>query len=477
MQKPIELPANKNDDQKLREGNIRALPGPKGRFLLGNFLDIPFDQFHEYLKEQSQQYGDIFRLKLANKTVVVLSNPQTVRTILKKRPDQFRRISAMQEVFSELGINGVFSAESNEWKLQRKMMNQAFNTSQIKHYHPIIINATERLQTQLDEMSANNQAFDFQALMQRYTIDITTQLAFGYDVNSLVNTTNPLQEKLAAIFPMISQRVKAPFPYWRYIKLKKDKELDAALCFIREQCHQFIDDAEHEIKTQNNPQNILQAMIKARDEEGIDFTQEQLFANMITLLLAGEDTTANTLSWIMHYLIQNPHYQQQLHQEIVVSTSTVDLEDYKQLDKLPFLNAVIQEAMRLMPVAPFLYVENITPQTIEGYHIPSGTMLTVLLSQTAHDNNRYSEANAFIPERWLNMPEEEQKQASKDLMHFGAGPRLCPGRQLSLIEIKYALINIFSNFTFSTDKNSKSTSHFAFTVMPQNLIVEVQKRV
>ena len=474
MQSPMELPSSSNTPQPSSHGAVNTIPGPKGRFLLGNLPDIPFDQFHEYLKEQSKQYGDVFKLSLANKTMVVLSNPETVRTILKQRPNTFRRISAMQDVFGELGINGVFSAEGDEWKIQRKMMNQAFKASQIHHYYPIISNTTNRLTSSLNALSEQHKAFDFQALMMRYTIDITTQLAFGYDVNSLENQDSELQKKLSIVFPMISYRVKAPIPYWRYFKLKKDKELDAALSFIREQCHQYIKDAEAKVKAQGNPSNILESMIMARDEEDIPFSQDQLFANIITLLLAGEDTTANTLSWVMHYLTKHPQYQSQLQQEI--DNSTLDFSDIKNLDQLPMLSAVIQEAMRLMPVAPFLYIENLADQTIEGYDIPAGTMLTLLTSQSGHDDEIFSQSDEFRPERWLKMTEETQKQRTKDLMHFGNGPRLCPGMQLSFIEMKYALITMLKQFNFIADNNSQTKAQFAFTVMPEGLNVTVKER-
>jgi len=454
---------------------IKDIPGPKGKLLLGNLPDIEFEQFHTYLKQQSQHYGDVFKIYLAQKPMVVLSNPETVRGILKRRPNDFRRVSAMQDVFSELGVNGVFSAEGEEWKVQRQMMNHAFKSSQLQHYYPIITQTTDRLVATLAEYAQQNSSIDFQAVMQRYTIDITTQLAFGYDVNSLSNSDSELQHKLAQVFPMISQRVKAPFPYWRYFKLKKDKELDAALAYIKSHCDQFISTAERNIEQNGRANNILESMILARNEEAIAFSQEQLFANIITLLLAGEDTTANTLAWAIHYLIENPEYQQRLQQEIAEQTPHLDLSDPKALDQLPLLSAVIQEAMRLMPVAPFLYIENLQNENLEGYNIPAGTMLALLLSQSGHDAEKYSAPEAFNPERWLTMDEEAKKQSTKELMHFGGGPRLCPGMQLAYMEMKYALIAMFKQFRFSASPSYATKAHFAFTVMPTGLNVNVQR--
>lgn len=441
-------------------------------------MDIPFDRFHEYLKEQYLAHGDVFRLSLGKKTAVVLGEPEMVRSILKRRPAEFRRISAMQDVFGELGIDGVFSAEGEEWRAQRRMMNQAFKTSQLTFYYPVIQEITKRLLSVLADICTTQSRIDFQALMQRFTIDVTTKLAFGYDVNSLGNSQSELQEKLSVVFPMISYRVKAPVPYWRYVKLSKDKALDNALEYIQVQAREFIAQAESNVADKGDPSNILEAMILARDEEGISFSEDQLYANIVTLLLAGEDTAANTLSWIIHYLTENPHYQEKLYEEILEITPKVDLTDPKSLDEFPLLAAVIQEAMRLMPVAPFLYVENINQEMISDYKIPPGTMIVLLLAQAAHNDTRFNDHEAFKPERWLEIDEETKKQQVKDLMFFGGGPRLCPGMQLSLIEMKYALIAMIQTYQFSKEEEEEeeTEANFAFTVMPKNLNVNVSQR-
>ena len=456
---------------------LQAIPGPKGRFLTGNLSQINFDELHQYMKEMALEYGPVYRLAFAHKPVVVLSDPEIVRGILKNRPDKFRRISAMEAVFSELGANGVFSSEGEKWKTERKMMNQAFKASKMENYYPIITKSTERLHEVLNKSSENKQPIDMQTMLQRFTVDITSNLAFGYDMNSLNNDDSEFQKNINVIFPMISNRVKAPFPYWRYFKMQKDKELEKAIFFISELSKKFIQSAENNIKSGKTPSNILEAMISARDEQGNSFDQKQLFPNIVTLLLAGEDTTANTLGWIIHYLTKNPKYQDQIKQEIEDKLEEIDLSKPEHLDQFPVLFSVIQEAMRLMPVAPFLYLENNHPETIAGYHIPKNTMVVVLLSQSGHSSEIFDEAEKFKPERWLNFSDIDKKQHSKDLMHFGSGPRQCPGMQLSLIEIKYAMIMLIKNFTFSRDENSGRTQDlFAFTVMPKNLMINVRQR-
>jgi len=463
------------------EQDLQAIPGPKGKFLTGNLSQIDFEKFHHFARDNAKKYGSIYRLAFAHKPVVVLSNPGTVRSILKNRPDKYRRISTMESVFSELGINGVFSTEGEQWKIQRKIMNQAFKSSQIKNYQPIIDRSTERLSNVLETIAESKKTIDVQALLQRYTVDITSNLAFGYDMDNLNNDSSELQEKINIVFPMINNRIKAPFPYWRYFKLKKDKDLNAAVDFIKKQSDQFILSAEKNINAGNQPGNILEAMIAARDEEGNSFSQEQLFPNIFTLLLAGEDTTANTLSWILHYLSLNPEYQEKLFEEI--NQNNNNEAEFNASNENPtrgefsLMSAVIQECMRLMPVAPFLYLENIETENIEGYQIPAGTMIVVLLSQSGHEENYFESPDKFSPERWLSFSSNEHKQHMKNLMHFGSGARQCPGMQLSMMELKCALSMLVKNFTFCVDENAKEIQDiFAFTVMPKNLMLKISKR-
>ncbi len=270
----------------------------------------------------------------------------------------------------------------------------------------------------------------------------------------------------------LSSRVKAPFPYWRYFKLEKDKKLDTAIQFLKQQSDVFIKKAEENMASGKSPSNILESMITARDEEGNSFSEDQLFPNIVTLLLAGEDTTANTLAWVLHYLSEQPEYQNKIYQEL---QNNVDENKTIELDDFPLLSAVAQETMRLMPVAPFLYLENNADENIEGYKIAKGTMIIALLSQNAHDPDIFEEPEKFYPERWLNMSTANRKTHIKDMMHFGSGPRQCPGMKLSFVEITHALTMLLKNFTLHAS-NEKTRDLFAFTVTPENLIMKISKR-
>ena len=474
MQSEVELINKNNPENQESRNGIETIPGPKGKFLVGNLLDTPLDQFHEYLKESAQAFGKIFKLSVAKKHIVVLSDPNTVRSILNNRPHKFRRNTTIEHVFSDLGLNGVFSSEGEAWSNQRQIINQVFTPSQLSQSYPVIIKTANRLLDNFQHYIKLGCGADIQAMMQRYTLDISTQLTLGLDAN-ILKEDSELQNTLTTLLPTINRRLKSPILYWRYVKTKSDKELVSGLDKLKTQFSQLIKEAEQDVKRKKAPNNTLEAMIMARNEGNISLTHDQIFSNIINLLLAGEAKTANTLSWIIHYLVENPRVQQKLQSEINIAATQMDLNNPKFLYKLPLLTAVIQETMRLMPVSPLIYLENIADQTLEGFQLPAGTTLVLINSQTGHNEKRFPHAEVFLPQRWLTMESEVKRQHAVDLMHFGAGTRACPGMQLAFTEIKYAIITMLKHITFSKSDDYAVKSNFDFTVSPKNLLVRVTR--
>lgn len=454
---------------------FREIPGPRGHWPGGNLAQIDFDLLHEYLRENADLYGPVFRLALGRRPVVVLSASETVQAVLKDRPHGYRRVSNLETVFTELGIRGVFIGEGDAWKLQRQLMNPAFRSGQLEYYFPIVREACERLERRLAGIAARGESADMQRVLQDFTVDITTRLAFGMDIHSQENPDSELQRTLSHVFPMISRRTKAPFAYWRYFKLPRDRRLDRGMKYLRELAGRFIADAEQRLSRVDSPENILQAMIQARNDDDQGFSQEELFGNVITLLLAGEETTANTLAWTLHYLAAHPHAARCVRTEISGRRRPGEPIEYKELENYPFAFACAREAMRIQPVVPVIYLENYQPQVLEGYRVPAGTMLMVLLNQQGRNPAIFPDPEAYRPQRWLDPDPQTWKRYARELMPFGGGPRLCPGMQLSFVEIRAALLSLLGNYEFTHAHSAAQVkSRFAFTVIPEGLTMRVR---
>jgi cytochrome P450 len=200
-------------------------------------------------------------------------------------------------------------------------------------------------------------------------------------------------------------------------------------------------------------------------------TDEELIGNVFTILLAGEDTTANTMAWIIHFVMEHPEVGARLREEAdaVLGGARVAtrIED---LDRLPYLEAVANETMRMKPVAPILYLEANQDTELCDVRIPRGTVIAALTRAGAVDERFFAAAREFRPERWLANAAGCPVHDTRAFMPFGAGPRFCPGRNLALLEIKTAISMIARNFALARPRGAPPVGErFAFTMMPTAL--------
>lgn len=450
---------------------LKEMPKPDEYLIRGSLGKFRLEETHTYLTELTKSLGPIYRLRILSKRMVVVSDPIVVGQILKSRPEKFRRVRQIESVFSELGMHGTFSTEGESWHNHRKLLNPAFRPSTVKHYLSTIQTIVNRLCKVINrhaDEEIDSAPFDFQVLIQQFSVDVTSSLAFGFDLNTLENPESELQRAFEVIFTQIASRLKSPIPYWRYIKFQKDRELEKAMVLVKLTGKKFIQTATDRMKGGAEPNSLLENMIYYGDA-----SSEDILGNVITLLLAGEDTTANTIAWVMHYLIDDLELQRDLFEEVDQHYPRNEVLAWQDLGKFQLVNGAVKESIRLKPVAPLLYLEPTIDQEILGYNIPAGTMTTVLLSSSSFDSLVFENPSRFDPRRWLNV---EIDQAASGMLHpFGNGSRQCPGMQLALIEAKMVLIELIRQFEFS--RVSATTESFEFTVKPRNLVVSAKRRV
>jgi cytochrome P450/nitrite reductase/ring-hydroxylating ferredoxin subunit len=462
--------------------SLQQLPGPRGLPLLGNSLQLDLSQLHKILEQWSDTFGPIYKFNIGNKPHVVIAEPELISKILRDRPETYRRLGTIEPVLRELGVNGVFSAEGDDWRRQRRMVMYALDTKHLRRFFPTLRKVTQRLYRRW-ERSANDQLpVEAQKDLMRYTVDVTTNLAFGYDMNTLENEGDVIQEHLEKIFPMINRRIFAAFPYWRHFKLGADRSLNKSLAEIRKTVGEFIADSRTKLAQDpdlaQHPTNLLEAMLASADEDGTSFSEDEVFGNVFTMLLAGEDTTANTIAWMMYYLTEYPEVRRRLQEEVDAVLGGADmLPDIQAARKLVYLQAVVNETMRLRPVAPILAHDTNTDLDLAGVHLPKGTSLMLLTRPGVLQSQQFPEPTEFRPDRWLPSGPSRSIHHHRAFIPFGSGPRLCPGRSLALLEIKMAMAMLCRNFNVSSaDLTGQVEEEFAFTMMPANLYVTLNVR-
>jgi cytochrome P450 len=461
---------------------LADLPGPKGLPFLGNFLQLDLPRLHKQLEAWCREFGTVYLFRMGRKPVVVVADPESIQTVLRNRPKLYRRVGAIEPVFNEMEITGVFSAEGEDWKRQRRMTAPAFDAHHLRQFFPTLIKVTQRLKKRWEKAAESGATVDVQQDLVRYTVDVTTNLAFGYDMNTLEKEGDIIQEHLEKIFPMINRRVNAVFPYWRYFKLKEDRSLDKALVAIRETIAGFVRDGRARLienpQLAVEPTNLLEALLTARDENNAPLTDTEIHGNILTILLAGEDTTANSMAWMMHFMTEHPDVQSRMRTEArsVLGAEQI-LTRFPDIERLDYIEAAAHEAMRLKPVVPILFLESIEDVEIAGIQVPKQTPVMLLMQHGGQEEMHFGGAQEFRPDRWLQSAGTGGcPHNPRAFVPFGAGPRFCPGRQLAMLEIKMVMAMLCSEFEISSSESKHPVEElFSFTMMPQNLFVRFKR--
>jgi cytochrome P450 len=458
---------------------INQLGGPPALPWVGNLHQLKPARLHRIIQKWSEEYGPIFKLNLGTAPVVVMTDPEAIQYVLKSRPEKFRRSAMMDEVMQEMSIHGVFNAEGEDWKNQRKLVSQALNLNHVKSFFPALVGITNKLLQRWRKYSDSNSDVEIKSELMRYTVDITSNLAFGYDMNTLEKEHDIIQDHLEVIFPALFKRINLPIPYWRYFKLPADKNLEKSLRAIHDTIKPIISETRtklaENVHLKNNPENFLQALI-ASSGPGDDLSDKVLTGNVLTMMLAGEDTTAHTLTWIFYFMHLHPEVQVKMQQEAdSVLKEDNTLQHYDDQARLQYIEAVAHEAMRLKPVGPLMFFDTLDDVVVEGVEIPKGTGVFLQTQYAAISEKHFSHSDRFFPERWLgNVCPVHNERA---FVPFGAGPRFCPGYHLAMLEIKAILAMVCKNFVVKMVSNPEGVKEIlAFTMMPSGFTIRFTNR-
>lgn len=468
-----------------------SLSGPRGWPLVGNLLQLQTSRMHQQLEAWCDTFGPIYKLQLGSRPVVVVADHEAVAALLRDRPDGLRRTSKLEDIWVEMGLlPGLFGANGDVWRRQRRMVMGSFDPAHVKRYFPSMLAVTQRLGGRWAKAAAADTAIDLQADLMRYTVDTIAGLAFGSAVNTLESDGDVIQQHLDKLFPAVFKRILSPLPYWRWVKLPADRRLQRSVAAVNEAVAGFIQQARARLAAEperrNQPGNLLEAMLVAADEPGSGIDDNQVAGNVLTMLLAGEDTTANTLAWMIELLWRHPVALARASEEVrrvcADQSAAPTLEQMAQLD---FVEACAHETMRLRPVAPLLPLQTLREMSIAGVVVPANRVVMSVMRRDSVSDAHVPNAAAFEPERWLtdgdsaNSVVASATSPKRISMPFGAGPRICPGRYLALLEMKMAIALLLGRFdilSVGTASGQPAAEQLAFTMMPVGLRMRLRER-
>jgi cytochrome P450 len=400
--------------------------------------------------------------------VLVVADHQLVTAVLRDRPDGFRRPALTEQIAKEMkGRPGVFLEEGAVWREQRRMVMAALAPHAVKAYFPALVAVAQRLRRRWQTAAESGTPIDLADDLKRYSVDIVAGLAFGTEVNTIDGGEDVLQRHMDAILPAVSKRSLSLFPYWRYVKLPADRQLDRSIAALNTAIDGLIADARTRLaldpSRRQRPANLLEAMICAAEEGGRGVDEDAVAGNVTTMLLAGEDTTSHTLAWMLYLLQQNPAALQAARAEVLRVAPDPAAFTIEQMDALDYIDACAQEAMRLKPVAPYIPLEALRDTVVGDVTVPAGGLVWLVMRHDSVSDDHVVRAAQFDPARPVN------KHVS---MPFGAGVRTCPGRYLALLEIKIATAMLLSSFDIAaidTADGAEPEELSGFTMSPVGL--------
>ncbi|WP_250535085.1 cytochrome P450 [Caballeronia sp. AZ10_KS36] len=462
---------------------VHDLPSPRGLPLIGNLHQLPPATHHLTLERWAAELGTPYVFRLGRTPVTVWSDIELSHAVMRERPHRYRRYEPIESVLKEFGCNGLFSVEGAAWLPQRRLVMQALSIPHIKAFYPTLAAITDRLRRRWEAAARAGRVVDMIADLKRFTVDATSALAFGEDPNTLEREGDLIQQHLAHLLPMLMSRVNAPFAYWRYVKMPRDRRFEHAMAEVHRYIRALTARARARLKTQSEPRNLLEAMLALRDAPGADITDDDVAANVMTLLVAGEDTTATSIAWALLFLGTDDALQARVAADARHALGDAPVcPTYDAMRALDSCEAVCTEASRLHPVAPYLSFEPLEDVQLSGVRLPAGTKMFMLNRPAMLDARHFADAARYDPQRWLR---DRRRDADADApaheprawMQFGAGPRVCPGRHLASVEMRLVVSMLTANFVARLAADPANIHEVcAFTMVPSAMPMRLQLR-
>jgi cytochrome P450 len=412
---------------------LKLPPGPKGHFLLGNLGAVSRDWLGFYA-QTIREYGDVVRLRYLHVPIVLLMHPRDIEYVLAANPGNFTKSTDYRALARVLG-NGLVTNEGKPWQRQRGLIQPAFRRENILTYAPVMTRTAGRM---LDSWTVG-ESRDVHTDMMALTLEIVAQCLCGAEVAGFAGRVGKAMEAVTDRFMIdAGQALLLPFDLPDFLApARRDAIRDL---------NEIINSIIRERRASNRPRgDLLDSLLEARDAEGHPMSDAQLRDEIMTLFLAGHETTAIALSWTCYLLGQHPQVEAKLAEELnTVLHDRVPTPD--DIPRLRYTEMVLKESMRIYPAVWGIGRRAIADCEIGGYRVPGGTNIFIFQSLTQRDPRFFPNPDTFDPERWREDPIRSGKIPRFAYFPFGGGPRVCVGAAFAMLEATLLLAMIEQRF-------------------------------
>ena len=396
-------------------------PGPPSKFLGLSFLSFRKDPIG-FLSSTTRRYGDLVGFRFGTQWAVFINNPDLIKDVLVTHDHAFGKGRGLLRAKRLLG-EGLLTSEGSFHRRQRRLAQPAFHRQRVQGYGTVMTHYADQLRQSWQEGST----LDIDHEMMRLTLAIVAKTLFDADVTGEAEAigqalTTTMESWRQLMLPFAELLEKLPLPVFRRFREARDR-LDATIYrIIKERRADPTDRGD-----------LLSMLMAAQDSEGdgTSMSDLQLRDELMTLFLAGHETTANLLTWTWYLLSQHPEVESKLHEELntVFSGRLPQPED---LPQLTYTEKVVAESMRLYPPAWIIGRRTLQEYEVSSYRLPPNTLILLSPFIMHRDERYHSDPQQFEPERWA--PEAKAARPRFSYFPFGGGSRQCIGESFAWME-------------------------------------------
>ncbi len=415
----------------------RLPPRIPGHPLLGNLREIQREGLG-FLVKLIHNYGNVAGYRLGTLRPYLVSHPEDIRHVLQDNQKNYSRNIVTYRMLRQLVGNGILTSDGSFWLRQRRLAQPAFHRERIANMGTIMTDTALSLVERWDSAAQHGQPLTIAEEMMSVTLQVVSKALLGSDMG---NQVAQVGHAFDVINRQLYHRVQSLLPLPPILPTRRDRQFRAA--------RKSLDDTVAAIiaarrQSGSDGGDLLSMLLHAEDADtGERMNDRQLRDEVMTILLAGHETTATLLTWIWALLALHPEVEARLHTELDTTLQGIT-PGIADLPRLPYTRMVIDEALRLYPPAFIFHRRAEQADLVGGYHIPAGTMITVSPYATHRHPDFWEQPDQFIPERFD--PAQDAQRPRFAYFPFGGGPHLCIGNNFALTEAQLVLATLAQRY-------------------------------
>lgn len=444
-------------------------PEPKEKhWLFGSGYGLR-EKPHQVIQGLVAKYGDIFSLTLPFTRLAVAASPEYARYVLLDNNKNYRKSLAYELIALLLG-NGLLTSEGEFWKKQRKLIQPAFHKRKLDELTAMMVQRTEAEVEALRKHEETGEYFDVTHLTTQLTLDIISKAIFSSGIDDKAEF---VADKITQLNLTATEKLNSPIRLPQYIPTPTNLREKKTIAALDEVIYNIINQRKASGESKSD---LLSMLLDARDEEtGEGMDPKQLRDEIMTIFIAGNETTANALAWVFYLLSQHPEVEQKMCAEVDEKMKSISRIDFTNVNSFVYVKQVIEESMRLYPPAWMVGRRNYEDDEIGGYRIIKNTNVLVPIYYLHRSEKYWTDPEVFNPDRFA--PEKRNSIDRFVYMPFGGGPRFCIGNNFALLEMQIIVALFYSKYTFRLKPGFVVEPEPLITMRPKyGMMMKVVKR-